>query len=260
MVTPRRALSAEAERIAANTPERSSPASATVCASDATERAIIPEERVVLRTATASPREASASRLPRVNRWHRDVLARKRRDLLWPWRRSAPAISRVRAPGEERHGGGARATTACRGFLSNAIGVRTVNEEKRNDVFVSVCGREYRKIGCSSSVQVVRRGTEPSSASQQYECVPSLTTAKARRNSPKNLLARSLEIHTSAWMLEQNVFLPVEKACITAGKGGRLQWEWCDLRRTHFLPGFRYERRARVCGWGAAFLLPARTL
>jgi len=47
--------------------------------------------------------------------------------------------------------------------------------------------------------------------------------AKARRKSPKNLLARSPKIHTGAWTLIETDFLPVEKKCITAGKDARLQ-------------------------------------
>jgi hypothetical protein len=87
-------------------------------------------------------------------------------------------------------------------------------------VFLPVrVSKEWVFISASRAVQ----DAVASSASQQYERVPSLTTAKLRRKYAKNLLARSPEIHTSPWLLLENDFSPVENSCITAGKGGRLQ-------------------------------------
>jgi hypothetical protein len=87
-------------------------------------------------------------------------------------------------------------------------------------VFLAVeVAKEWVFIRASRAVQ----DAVASGAPQQYEGVPSLTTAKLRRKYAKNLLARSPKIHTSACLLLKNAFLPVEKKCITAGKGGRLQ-------------------------------------
>jgi len=51
---------------------------------------------------------------------------------------------------------------------------------------------------------------------------------------------------------------PVEIWCITAGKGVRLQWEWCALRRAHWKPGRRRRPPGRKFGWGDASPHPVR--
>lgn len=63
-----------------------------------------------------------------------------------------------------------------------------------------------RNSGCSSEVCVLLPGAEASGASQQYEGVPSLTTAKPKRRFSKNLLARSPKIHMSPSTLAKTTF------------------------------------------------------
>ena len=151
-------------------------------------------------------------------------------------RRRRPTIKGPFAPGGERHGGWVGEPRLRAGAFSH---VKNKVVKKGGTYAVFCCRFGCRKSGYSSVLHVLCRVPKHPSASPQYERVPSLTTAKVRRKSAKNLLARSPKIHTGAWLLIETHILPVEKKCITAGKDGQLQWEWCDRQRTHFQSGFR---------------------
>ena len=117
------------------------------------------------------------------------------------WRRRRPVISGSQCALCRQHGGSSESHECKPGLSLESCKL----SKRRKCCACSATGSRVETVGVHLKFVCCCR-VEASGASQQYECVPTLTTAKRRRTFAKNLLARSPKIHISPPILDETIF------------------------------------------------------